>query len=95
MSETKEMLFHRSSPRNYLPLAEMPGIDRVVIAQLLGVRLQSDLGRRKHSEYIMQICYQQFYLLSELKKTSLPQNQLQQHTLEATIVSRILCVAPA
>ena len=68
MSKTKEIVFHRPSPRNYFPPAEIPGIERVVIAKLLGLWLQPDLGTRKHIEYIMQICNQQFYLLSDEKK---------------------------
>ena len=46
MSKTKVIVFHRPSPRNYLPPAEKPGIERVVIAKLLGVWLQPDLGTR-------------------------------------------------
>ena len=53
MYKTKEMLFHPSSPRNSLPPAEIPSIERVVIAKLLGVWLQPDLDTRKHIQYIM------------------------------------------
>ena len=43
MSKTKGIVFHWQSSRNYLPPAEIPGIERV---RLLGVWLQSDLGTR-------------------------------------------------
>ena len=39
MSEVKEIIFHQPSPRNYLPPAQIAGIERVVIANLLGVLL--------------------------------------------------------
>ena len=52
MSKTKEILFHRPSPKNYLPLAETPGIERVIKAKTPGVWLQPELGTRKHIEYI-------------------------------------------
>ena len=48
MAKTKEIVFHRPNARNYLPPAELPGIERVMFAKLLGVWLQDDLGYRKH-----------------------------------------------
>ena len=55
MSKTKDIVFHRPSPRNYLPSAEIPGTERVVIANLLGVWLQPKLGTNKYIEYIMHV----------------------------------------
>ena len=52
----------------YLPPAEIPGIERVIIAKILGVWLQPDLGTRKYIEYIMQICNNRFSLLCKLKQ---------------------------
>ena len=37
MSKTKELIFHRPNPRNYLPSAEMIEIERVTFTKLLGV----------------------------------------------------------
>ena len=66
MSKTKEIVSPRPSLRNYLPHTEIPDIERVVVAKLLGVWLQPDLVIRKHIEYIIQICNQRFNL-SQLK----------------------------
>ena len=55
MSKTKELLFHMPIVRNNLACAELPGIERVLCAMLLGASLQNDLGVRKHVEYVMHI----------------------------------------
>ena len=65
MARTKELVFHRPNARNYLPPPELPGIVRVICAKL-GVWLQDDLGTRRHTEYIMHICNQRAYLLTQL-----------------------------
>ena len=60
MAKTKEIVFHRPNARNYL----LPGIERVMLAKLLGVWVQDDLGFRKHIDYVMHICNQRTYLLT-------------------------------
>ena len=64
MAKTKEIVFQRPNARNYLPPAELPGIERVMFAKLLGLWLQDDLGFRKHIDYVMHICNQRTYLLT-------------------------------
>ena len=46
MAKTKELVFHRLNARNYLLPPELPGIERVICAKLLGVWLHDDLGTR-------------------------------------------------
>ena len=72
MAKTKEIVFHWPNARNYLPPAELPGIERVMFAKMLGVWLQNDLGFRTHIDYIMHICNQHIYLLTQLKRQVLP-----------------------
>ena len=72
MAKTKETVFHRPNSRNYLPPAELPGIERVIFAKMLGVWLQDDLGFRKHIDYVMHICNQSTYLFTQLKRQGLP-----------------------
>ena len=55
MAKTKKIVFHRPNARNYLPLAELPGIERVMLAKIPGVWLQDDLGFRKNIDYVMHI----------------------------------------
>ena len=87
-------VFHRPIPRNFIPPAEIDGIERVLFAKLLGVMLQPDLGAGKHCDYILRICNQLLYLLSQLKKQGLPQVQLQ-NVYESIVISRIMYAAPA
>ena len=56
MAKTKELVFHRPNGRNYLPPAEMSGIERALCAKLLCVWLQDDRGFRKHIDYILRNC---------------------------------------
>ena len=86
--------FHRPNPRNFIAPDNIPGIDRVTCAKLLGVWLQNDLGTRKHCDYILKICNQRLYLLNLLKKQVLPQLQLQT-VFHAILISRLLYAAPA
>ena len=77
VSKTRELVFHRPNPRNYLLPAEIKGIERVSYVKLLGVWLQEDMGFTRHVDYIKHICNQQLYLLNQLRKQSLPQSELQ------------------
>ena len=93
-AKTKELVFHRPNPRKYIAPDNIPGIDRVTCAKLLGVWLQNDLGSRKHCDYILKICNQRRSLLNLLKKLGLPQLQLQT-VFHAILISRLLYAAPA
>ena len=47
-----------------------------MIAKLRGVWLQDDLGFRKHIDYVMHICNQRTYLLTQFKRQGLPIAQM-------------------
>ena len=94
MCKTKELLFHRPNARNYLAPSELPGIERVLCAKLLGVWLQSDVSMRKHVEIIMHICNQRSYLLTQLKRQGLSMAQLQS-VFDVIVLSRVLYAASA
>ena len=61
---------------------------------MLGVWLQSDMGARRHIEYITHICNQRLYLLNQIIKQSLQQVQLL-NVFQAIILSRILYASPS
>ena len=61
MAKTKQIVFHRSNARNVLFPSELPDIERVLCAKLLGVWLQADMDMRKHVDYILHICNQRTY----------------------------------
>ena len=77
LAKTKELVFHRPNVRNYLASSELPGLERILCAKLLGVSLQHDLGMRKHIDYVLHICNQRTYLLTQLKRQGLSLPQLQ------------------
>ena len=64
VANTKEIVFHRQNARNVLFPSELPGIERVLCAKLLGVWLQADMGMWTHVDYILHICNQRTYLLT-------------------------------
>ena len=72
----------------------MPGIERVLCAKLLGVWLQADMGMKKYVEYIVNICNQRTYLLTQLKRQRLPPVQLQ-NVFDTIILARVLYALPA
>ena len=58
VSNTIELVFHRSNPRNYIPPVEVNDIERVSYFKLLGVWLQEDMGFTRHVDCITHICNQ-------------------------------------
>ena len=46
MAKTKEIVFHRPNTRNVLFQIELPDMERVLCAKLLGVWLQADMGMK-------------------------------------------------
>ena len=88
--KTKEIVFHRPNARNVLFSSELPGIERVLCARLLGVWLQADMGMRKHVDCILHIRNQ----CTQLKRQGLPQTQLQR-VFDAIILARVPYASPA
>ena len=94
IAKTKELVFHRPNARNYLPPVTLPGIERVICVKLFGVWLYEDLGIKEHINYLMLLCNQHTYLITQLKRQGLLQEQLQ-NVFDAIIVSCLLYAAPA
>ena len=94
MAKTKEIVFHRSNARNVLFPIEMPGIERVLCAKLVGVWLQADMGMKKHVEYIVHICNQRTYLRTQLKRQGLPPAQMQ-NVFDTIVLTHVLDALPA
>ena len=94
MSKTKELIFHRPNPRNYLPSAEIIGIERVSFTKFLGVWLQDDMSACKHVDYVTHICNQRLYLLNQIKKQGFHKAELLS-VFEEIVLTRVLYASPA
>ena len=94
VAKTKEIVLNRPNSRNVLFSSELPESERVLCAKLLGLWLQADMDMRKHVDYILNICNQRTYLLTQPKRQGLPQTQLQS-VYDAIILARLLYASPA
>ena len=94
LAKTKQLVFLRPNVRNYFAPSELPGLERILCAKLLGEWLQHDLGMRKHIDYVLHICNQRTYLLTQLKRQGLSLAQLQS-VFDAIILSRVVYAVPA
>ena len=72
VKRTKEIIVWRSSKcANKYVIPEIPGIERVDKAKLLGVILISLLSWSAHVDFLLSIATQPLYLLNQLKHMSL------------------------
>ena len=83
--KTKDMVFHRPSPRNIVYPPVLDSIERVRVAKLLGVFVQSNFCCEEHVKYILSVCSQRVYLMKLLRAKGLPPPQLQ-HICQALII---------
>jgi len=93
MQKTKEIVFHRPSPRKFVYLVPVDSIEQVPSAKLLGVILHECLRFDEHVRYITAICAQRMYLLERLRDQDIPVNQLD-IVFESLIVNRISAFLP-
>lgn len=93
-SKTKELVFHRPSPRQLLQPPPLDSVERLSVAKLLGVTLADDLRFNIHVNNILSICNQRMYLLKSLKSRGLSSSNLNT-VFNAIIISRLLYALPA
>ena len=65
MQKTKEIVFHRPTPRTFLYPVPVNSIEQVTSAKLLDVILHESLRFDEHVRYINGICVQRMYLLND------------------------------
>lgn len=94
MNKTKEIVFHRPSPRNFIYPNPMEGIERVVDAKLLGIIFSQTFSFENHVNFILGQCSQRVYLLKLLRDQGLTLEKLV-IICKALIVSRITYALPA
>ena len=93
-SKTKEIVFHRPSPRLLVLPSPITNIERVFLTKLLGVTITDDFRFNSHINSIITVCNQRLYLLKSLKSSNLSTSSL--HIIFNTlIISSILHALPA
>ena len=91
LAKTKEIVFHKPNPRNYLPPSKLNNIERVPSNKLLGVIFSQNLKFDNRVTSVISQCSQRMYLLRQLKLQGLCINKLDV-VFNALIVSR-MCYA--
>ena len=87
--KTKELVFRRPRPSaGFLPPC-LEGIERIVVAKLLGVFVDSQFRFAEHIDFIMRQCSQRMYVLRSLQRKGLPAGSLEA-VFNAIILSRIM-----
>ena len=76
ISKTKELVFYRPNPSNFVSPVELRGFESVRSAKLLGVVFQEDLGMKSHINCLVQIYNQRTYFITWLNQLGLLQEQL-------------------
>jgi len=96
IAKTKEIVFHRPNPRNFVKPVEVDTIEQLTVAKILGVLghggFKCDTGN--HVDFILSVCSQRVYLLKLLRDRGLQLPQLH-NICQSLIVSRILYALPA
>ena len=70
MLKTKEMVFHRPNPRQFICTSNLDEVERVNSFKLLGVYFKPDLSFSDHVSRLLTICNQRLYLLTQLNSKS-------------------------
>lgn len=94
LSKTKEMVFHRPSPRSFVPPSEVTDIKRVYSIKLFGVEFDSALDFSPHISAVVNCCNQRMYLLSQLKKLGLDTERCD-IVFNAIVISKLQYALPA
>lgn len=93
MDKTKEIVFHRPSPKGFLKPLPIVGIAQVLESKLLGVIFNDVLKFDSHVKFIMGQCSQRSYLLRLLRNKGLSPDCLN-IVFKSLIVSRLVHALP-
>ena len=89
LSKTKELVFQRPRPSQVILPPCLIGIERITIAKLLGVHIDSHFSFSEHISFILRQCSQRMYVLRMLQRRGLPSPSLEV-VFNAIILSRII-----
>jgi Reverse transcriptase (RNA-dependent DNA polymerase) len=92
--KTKEMVFHRQRPSKLIYPPPLNGIERLVVAKLLGVYINETLSFSPQVDHILSVCSQRMFLLRRLRARGLPPPQSHM-VFTALVLSKILYAVSA
>jgi len=61
LAKTKEIVFHRPNPRNFVKPAAMDTIEQLTVAKILGVFVHGGFKCDNHVDFILSACSQRVY----------------------------------
>jgi hypothetical protein len=93
-SKTKELVFHRSDPRLFIPPELLVDIERVNSVKLLGVYFSDSFRFHEHVKYILTLCKHRCYLLKTLRGQGLSPQHINT-VFQSLIISRLAYALPA
>lgn len=93
-AKTKEIVFTKPNPRNFIQPLKIPDIEIVENAKYLGVTLSNHLKFDEHVKLILTQCSQRLYLMRKLKNQGLAQNKLD-IIFSSLVVSKLKYAMPA
>ena len=67
LAKTKEIVFHRPNPRNFVNPVAMDTIEQLTVAKILGVFVHGGFKCDNHVDFILSVCSQRVYLLKLLR----------------------------
>jgi hypothetical protein len=88
-NKTKEIVFHRPAPARCILPPQLLGIERVIVAKLLGVCVTSDLRFSAHVDFIITQCRQRMFLLKKFRARGLSRDVLES-VFKVLGISRIM-----
>jgi len=60
LAKTKEIVFHRPNPRNFVNPVAMNTIEQLTVAKILGVFVHGGFKCDNHVDFILSVCSQRF-----------------------------------
>jgi hypothetical protein len=88
IAKTKEIVFHRPSPKHFVYPAPICGVAQVHAARLLGILISDNFSYYTHVGNVLKLCTQRLYLLRLLRDQGMSRFNLN-IVFQALVISRI------
>jgi len=94
VAKTKEIVFHKPSPRNFITPKPLEGITQVLEATILGVLFCHNLKFDSHIHNTLSLCSQRSFLLKKLKAMGLSKTFIGV-VFKSIVLSKLIYALPA